>query len=365
MRVPFLDFGAIHTGIQQELIDSTQRVIDSGFYVLGQEVSAFEEQFASYCGVTYCIGVANGLDALRILLDAYEIGPGDEVVVPTNTFIATWLAVSQTGATIVPVEPNYVTRNIDHHNLRNVITEKTRAIIPVHLYGLPAEMDEINAIAQEFGLVVIEDAAQAQGAKYFGKRTCSLGNAAATSFYPGKNLGALGDGGAILTSDDEIATRCRYIRNYGSSVKYKHDYLGCNSRLDEIQAAFLSVKLKCLDDFNSKRVQIADRYSAGINSPLVFKPENPAGFESVYHLYVICTDRRDELEQYLRAKGVGTLVHYPIPPHKQLCYSSMNQMAFPVAERLSSTVLSLPIFPGMTSDQIDYVIESVNGFYGN
>lgn len=362
MKVPFLDFSAVHDTINQDILDAAHRVIKSGFYVLGNEVSLFEDEFAAYCGVSNCVGVANGLDALRILLDAYEIGPGDEVIVPTNTFIATWLAVSQTGATIVPVEPHPLTKNIDPACIRDAISPRTKAIIPVHLYGLPAEMNEINAIAAEFGLIVIEDAAQAQGARYFGKRTCSLGSAAATSFYPGKNLGALGDGGAILTDDDKIAERCRYIRNYGSSIKYKHDYIGCNSRLDEIQAAILRVKLKHLDEFNALRCSVAARYSLGIKSSVVHKPAVVDGFDSVYHLYVISTERRDELEMFLRERDIGSLIHYPIPPHKQLCYRDMNNLKFPIAEKLSTTVLSLPIFPGMRNDQVDFVIQAVNDF---
>lgn len=362
MMVPFLDFNVVHAQVREKLSKAAQQVIESGHYILGQEVALFEKEFAQYCGVSHCIGVANGLDALRIVLEAYEIGAGDEVIVPTNTFIATWLAVSQTGATVVPVEPSLSTRNLDPEKIRDSITKKTRAIIPVHLYGLPAQMDEINQIAKEFGLIVIEDAAQSQGARYFGQRTCSLGDAAATSFYPGKNLGALGDGGAILTNDERIATRCRYLRNYGSSVKYNHDYLGFNSRLDEIQAAMLRVKLEILDESNAHRVYVAERYTAGIKSSEISTPEPLPGAESVFHLYVITTDRREQLEQHLRGCGVGTLIHYPIPPHKQKCYSAMNSLCFPIAEHLSCSVLSLPIFPGMTNEQIDHVIDSVNAF---
>ena len=262
MQVPFLDLGRLHQSIRAPLDAAYHRVMDSGWFIMGPELEAFEAEFAQYCEVKHCIGVGNGLEALHLLLRAYGIGPGDEVIVPSNTFIATWLAVTQCGATPVPVEPDVNTHNIDPALIAAAITPRTRAIMPVHLYGQPADMDPINEIAAKHGLIVIEDAAQAQGARYKGRRTGSLGHAAGTSFYPGKNLGALGDGGAVLTSDDAIADKVRQLRNYGSKIKYQHDLAGYNSRLDEMQAAFLRVKLTVLDDWNALRSEIADQYSS-------------------------------------------------------------------------------------------------------
>jgi dTDP-4-amino-4,6-dideoxygalactose transaminase len=338
--------------------------MDSGWYILGEEVEAFEAEFSEYCGVNHCVGIGNGLDALRLLLQAYGIGSGDEVIVPSNTFIATWLAVSQVGARPIAVEPNVATFNLDPLEIEAAITSSTVAIIPVHLYGQPAEMDAINQIASKYGLLVIEDAAQSQGAKYKNQSTGSLGHAAATSFYPGKNLGALGDGGAILTNDDIIADKVKQLRNYGSDIKYQHEQLGYNSRLDELQAAFLRIKLRDLDNTNSRRRDIARRYSevlASVNIQLPFVPEWAL---PVWHLYVIRTQARDELMVHLDKHGVGTMIHYPIPPHRQKCYEELEFVPLSSTEMLSREILSLPMYPTISEEQVDYVVDIIKGFYG-
>jgi dTDP-4-amino-4,6-dideoxygalactose transaminase len=338
--------------------------MDSGWFVMGPELAAFESEFAAYSQVKNCIGVGNGLEALHLLLRAYEIGPGDEVIVPSNTFVATWLAVSQCGATPVPVEPAIETHNLDPRLLSAAITRRTRAIMPVHLYGQPADMDPINELATKYGLVVIEDAAQAQGAKYKGRRAGSLGHAAGTSFYPGKNLGALGDGGAVLTNDDVIARKVRFLRNYGSTAKYQHEMAGYNSRLDELQAAFLRVKLKYLDEWNSKRRKIADVYSRLLDGSDCVLPSAPHHAEPVWHLYVIRSKRRDELRNYLEHEGVATVIHYPIPPHLQKCYSNYGSNVLPVAELLAKEVLSLPMAPDLSEAEIEQVCTAVKRFCG-
>jgi dTDP-4-amino-4,6-dideoxygalactose transaminase len=299
-----------------------------------------------------------------LLLRAYGVGPGDEVLVPSNTFIATWLAVTQCGATPVPVEPLAATHNIDPALLEAHITPRTRAIIPVHLYGQPADMDPINAIAAKHQLVVIEDAAQAQGARYKGRRVGSLGHAAATSFYPGKNLGALGDGGAVLTRDGHIAAKVKQLRNYGSEVKYQHQVQGYNSRLDEMQAAFLRVKLRVLDTWNAKRRNIARTYSDQLRHPDVMAPDVPDFAEPVWHLYVVQTAQRNALRDALQAQGVSTVIHYPIPPHLQACYQNFSQSDLPLATLLANEVLSLPMSPAMSDAQIARVIDAVNAFAG-
>jgi dTDP-4-amino-4,6-dideoxygalactose transaminase len=336
--------------------------MDSGWFIAGPELEAFESEFARYCDAEHCVGVGNGLDAIHLLLRAYGIGPGDEVLVPSNTFIATWLAVTQCGAKPVPVEPLAVTHNIDPALLEAHITTKTRAIIPVHLYGQPADMDPINAVAKKHNLVVIEDAAQAQGARYKGRRVGSLGNAAATSFYPGKNLGALGDGGAVLTSDAHIAAKVRQLRNYGSEVKYQHQVQGYNSRLDEMQAAFLRVKLSTLDAWNDRRRQIASTYNTYIKNPHVTTPMTPDFAEPVWHLYVVRTFKRNQLRDAMQALGVGTVIHYPIPPHLQHCYTEFAQSDLPLAALLANEVLSLPMSPSMTEAQVARVVDVVNAF---
>jgi dTDP-4-amino-4,6-dideoxygalactose transaminase len=363
--VPFLDLALLHQTIRKPLDEAYHRVVDSGCFIMGPELDAFESEFAQYCEVKHCIGVGNGLEALHLLLRAYGIGPGDEVIVPSNTFIATWLAVTQCGATPVPVEPNISTHNIDPALIANAISSRTRAIIPVHLYGQPADMDPITVLAAKHGLVVIEDAAQAQGARYKGRRAGSLGDAAATSFYPGKNLGALGDGGAVLTNDDAIADKVKRLRNYGSKVKYQHDVAGYNSRLDEMQAAFLRVKLAALDGWNARRVEIATQYSkllAGMDVDLPYVPEYA---EPVWHLYVIRSTQRNGLRKHMEQQGVSTVIHYPIPPHRQACYRKFEAHKLPIAEMLANEVLSLPMSSEMSSDSLDYVTASVAKYFEN
>jgi len=362
MQVPFLDLGRLHRSIRAPLDAAYHRVMDSGWFIMGPELEAFEAEFAQYCEVKHCIGVGNGLEALHLLLRAYGIGPGDEVIVPSNTFIATWLAVTQCGATPVPVEPDVNTHNIDPALVAAAITSRTRAIMPVHLYGQPADMDPINEIATRHGLVVIEDAAQAQGARYKGRRTGSLGHAAGTSFYPGKNLGALGDGGAVLTSDDAIADKVRQLRNYGSKIKYQHDLAGYNSRLDEMQAAFLRAKLAVLDEWNARRHEIADQYSNLLKASGIVLPYVPEYAEPVWHLYVIRSKQRDALKAHLEKQGVSTVIHYPIPPHRQGCYQAYASQTFPLAEMLAEDVLSLPMFSALDVAEVDHVAAAVGGF---
>ena len=360
--IPFLDLGRLHQPIREQLDAAYHRVMDSGWFIMGPELEAFEAEFAQYCEVKHCVGVGNGLEALHLLLRAYGIGPGDEVIVPSNTFIATWLAVTQCGATPVPVEPKIDTHNIDSALITNAITSRTRAIIPVHLYGQPADMDPINAIAVKHGLVVIEDAAQAQGARYKGRRTGSLGHAAATSFYPGKNLGALGDGGAVLTNDDAIADKVKRLRSYGSTVKYQHDLAGYNSRLDEMQATFLRVKLTVLDDWNARRREVAHQYSQLLAGYDLDIPTVPDYAEPVWHLYVIRTKQRDALKAYLEQQGVSTVIHYPISPHQQACYQSFQKYDLPIAELMAKQVLSLPISSVMQTDEVKSVTQAVATF---
>lgn len=361
--VPFLDLEKLHGSIRGQLDEAYRRVMDSGNFILGPELEMFEAEFAHYCEVKHCIGVGNGLEALHLLLRAYGIGSGDEVIVPSNTFIATWLAVSECGATPVPVEPSLETYNIDPALIANEITNRTRAIIPVHLYGQPADMDPINELAARHELLVIEDAAQAQGARYKGRRAGSLGHSAATSFYPGKNLGALGDGGAVLTNDDSIAEKVKQLRNYGSKIKYRHDSIGFNSRLDEMQAAFLRVKLTMLDEWNANRREVADQYSkllagAGVNLPHV-----PEYTESVWHLYVIRSKQRKALKLYLEQQGIATIIHYPIPPHHQACYPGFQMNYLPTAEILANEVLSLPMSPTLSVDEIEFVARAIRTWH--
>lgn len=361
--IPFVSLTRQQEGIRGELDQAIKEVLDSGWYILGPQVEAFEQEFARYCNVAHCVGVGNGLDAIQLLLQAYGIGPGDEVLVPSNTFIATWLAVSYVGATPVAVEPNGRTYNIDPERLRTAITAKTKCIIPVHLYGQSADMDPIMAIAEEFGLIVIEDNAQAQGALYKGRVTGSLGHAAASSFYPGKNLGALGDGGGVMTNDADIAERVRVLRNYGSTKKYHHTVQGQNTRLDEIQAAVLRVKLRHLQQGNRERQALADRYTAALSGSGVNTPFVPEWAQAVWHLYVIESDQRDALQAHLLDQGIQTVIHYPIPPHRQQCYATTHgQQSFPLAEQQAGRILSLPIFPGLRSVEQDKVIEAIKSF---
>lgn len=337
-----------------------QRCMDSGWYILGKEVEAFESEFAMYCEARHCIGVGNGLEALHLILRGYDIGPGDEVIVPANTYIATWLAVSYAGAKPVPVEPDVRTYNIDPLKIETAITPKTRAIIAVHLYGQPAAMDPINAIASRHGLKVIEDAAQAHGARYKGRRVGGLGDAAGTSFYPGKNLGALGDGGAVVTNDPALADRVKLLRNYGSRVKYRNEVQGFNSRLDELQAALLRVKLEHLDDWNDRRNKLALNYLHELTNSGLVLPFVPAWAEPAWHLFVVRSHERDLLQVRLNQQGIGTLIHYPIPPHLSGAYAADFQgQKFGISEELAGSVLSLPMGPHLSPVQQESVISAL------
>ncbi len=363
MKIPFLEVKPTYTELRAELDAAYHRVMDSGWYLLGNELTAFEAEFAAYCQAKHCVAVGNGLDALHLILRAYDIGPGAEVIVPTNTFIATWLAVSYAGATPVPVEPDPRTFNLDPGRIEAAITLATRAIMPVHLYGQPADMDPINAIAQRHGLKVIEDNAQAQGATYKGRRTGALGDAAGTSFYPGKNLGAFSDAGAVTTNDAQLADRVRTLRNYGSKKKYYYDEQGFNSRLDELQAAFLRVKLSRLDEWNERRRKIAGQYLfqlSALSSQLVL-PNVPEWADPVWHLFVIRHPQRDALQKKLTEGGIGTLIHYPVPAHLTAAYSDLKQPegTYPVVEALSQTVLSLPIGPHLRTAEIQAVVAAL------
>lgn len=359
MRVPFVNLKALHAEIYSELESVFQKVVRSGWFVMGPELEAFETEFAEYCGVKHCVGVGNGLEALYLSLRAYDIGPGDEVIVPSNTFIATWLAVTDCGATPIPVEPDLLTHNLDPTQIIPALTKRTKAILPVHLYGLPADMDDINDIAAKHGLIVIEDGAQAHGAFYKGRRVGSLGHIAGMSFYPGKNLGALGDGGAVLTNDSDVAYRVRRLRNYGSNTKYYHEVLGVNSRLDELQAAFLRVKLGKLDSWNSKRSVIAGEYISRLSGTNLILPHVPCDCESVWHLFVVRSTLRDVLKDELGSRGVETIIHYPMAPHQQRCYEGMSLKNLPVAAKLANEVLSLPICPYLDLESLNFVIQTV------
>jgi dTDP-4-amino-4,6-dideoxygalactose transaminase len=362
VKVPFLDFVGPYDELKAELDEAYFRFMRSAWYVLGREVETFEQEFADYCGVRHCVGVANGLEALHLVLRGYGIGAGHEVIVPSNTYIATWLAVSYAGATPVPVEPSPDTFNIDPARVEAAITVRTKAIMPVHLYGQPADMDPIMELARKHGLKVIEDNAQAQGARYKGRRTGSLGDAAGNSFYPGKNLGALGDAGAVTTNDAELADRIRTLRNYGSKKKYYNDHKGYNSRLDELQAAFLRVKLKSLDEWNGRRRAIAAQYREKLKGLPLTLPASPSWAEPVWHLFVIRHKDRDRLQQRLTEADIGTLIHYPVPPHLSGAYADMGMgtSSLPIAEDLAATVLSLPMGPHLTAVQAERVAEEVH-----
>ncbi len=366
MKVPFLNLYLANKEVQDELKLAYERVTGSGQYILGQEVAFFEEEFADYCEAQYCVGVGNGLEAIHLILRAYNIGPGDEVIVPSNTFIATWLAVSFSGAKIVPVEPNPNTFNIDANLLELAITQKTKAIIVVHLYGQPSDMDPINQIAKKYNLKVIEDAAQAQGATYKNKKTGSLGNAAAFSFYPGKNLGALGDAGAITTNDESLAKKIRTLSNYGSKVKYSHEIKGFNSRLDELQAAFLRVKLKILGTWNKRRQSFATKYLNDLEGLGLILPTVPEWCEPVWHLFVIKTSNREELKKHLESVGIQTMIHYPVPPHMQEAYAelSLKEGSLPISEGIHKECLSLPIGPHLLEEEYNFIIKEINSFFG-
>lgn len=360
MKVPFLDLKAAHAPLQDEIEAELLRIARSGSYVLGPDLEAFEAAYRTYVGSPHCAGVANGLDALRLGLSAKGIGPGDEVIVPSNTYIATWLAVSQCGATPVPVEPLENTYNIDPDAVRAAVTDRTKAILPVHLYGQPADLDALELIAKKHDLYILEDGAQAHGARYKSRRVGSSGTVA-WSFYPTKNLGALGDGGALTTDNRAIADETLLLRNYGSTVKYENDVKGVNSRLDPIQASVLNVKLKNLDAATSRRQSIANRYSEAFSAAGLCVPVVPIWAEPVWHLYVLRHPDRTAFQKRLAEAGVGTVIHYPIPPHLQKAYADAGYGlgSFPLAEQLANEVLSLPMCPGQTDEQTDYVIDRV------
>lgn len=365
MQVPFLDLGAAYQELKPEIGAAISRVLEDGWYILGPEVEAFEREFAAFCSASHAVGVANGLDALILALRALDIGPGDDVIVPSNTYVATWLAVTAVGATPVPVEPDPQTHNIDPQRIAAAITPATKALLPVHLYGQPADLAPIIEIARSHGLAVVEDAAQAHGARYHGQRIGAHGDIACWSFYPGKNLGAFGDGGAITTNRADLAEKIATLRNYGSRTKYKNEVLGVNSRLDPIQAAALSVKLKHLENWNERRRQIAAHYQSALSDCGLTLPHCPDWADPVWHIFVVRASERARLQDHLTAKGIGTLIHYPIAPHMQEAYSSLGIDAdsLPLARDLSNEVLSLPIGPQMTDQAVDAVMTAVKQFY--
>ncbi|NSY38669.1 DegT/DnrJ/EryC1/StrS aminotransferase family protein [Leisingera sp. ANG59] len=361
MTIPFLDVGAAYRELKPEIDKAVARVMDSGWYIQGPEVEAFEDDFAKFCNVTHAIGVGNGLDALVLSLRALGIGAGDEVIVPSNTYIATWLAVSQVGATIVPVEPEIALHTISAESCMKVMTSKTRAIIPVHLYGQPADLNPLLQLARENGIFIIEDAAQAHGAGYRSEVIGGFGDLTCWSFYPGKNLGALGDGGAVTTRNPDLAKRVRLLSNYGSEKKYMHEVAGTNSRLDPVQAAVLRVKLRHLAGWNERRRTIARRYLEGLQGLDLVLPEVPQWADPVWHLFVVRSKERDALATRLTAKGVQSLIHYPLPPHLQGAYAALSYSEgdFPVAEQLAKEVLSLPMGPHLTEQQASQVIDAL------
>ncbi len=364
MKVPFVSFKPLESELDKQIRDAFERVYSRSWYIDGEEDKQFEKLFADYCGIKYCVGCGNGLDALMLSLRAMGIGDGDEVIVPSNTYIATALAVTYTGATPVFVEPEISTFNIDVSRIEEEISDITKAIIPVHLYGQPCDMDEILRIAKKHGLKVLEDCAQAHGAQYKGKRVGSFGDAAGFSFYPGKNLGALGDAGAVTTNNIDVADMVRALGNYGSDYKYHHIYKGYNSRLDELQAAFLAEKLSIMDKINEDRQRTADRYLKEIRNPNVILPTVKEDRTHVWHIFAIRCEHRDELEKFLNDKGIGTNKHYPIPMHLQKCYKDLGikEGELPIAEEISRTELSIPMYYGMKKDEIEAVIDAINSF---
>jgi dTDP-4-amino-4,6-dideoxygalactose transaminase len=363
-KIPFLDLRAAYLELKNELDVAIIRSLETGWYIGGAEVEAFEVEYANYVGATHCIGVGNGLDALHLVLKAMGIGPGDEVIVPSNTYIATWLAVSYTGATPVPVEPDERTYNIKPALIEAAITPRTKVIIPVHLYGQPADLDPILEIAHRHKLFVLEDAAQAHGARYKGKRIGAHGDAVAWSFYPGKNLGAMGDAGAVTTNNPKLAEKIKMLRNYGSKVKYVNEITGYNSRLDPLQAAALSVKLKYLDEWNERRKKIAAFYLKELQATSLLLPCVPDWADPVWHLFVVRTPQRDEFQKHLESNNIGTLIHYPIPPHLQKAYHYMNAFpgTYPLSETIHKEVLSLPIGPHLSMEQAKRVIQTIQDF---
>lgn len=365
MKIPFLNFDPMHAFIKKEMKEAFEKVYDSYWYVQGSELEVFEKAYATFNQTECAVGVANGLDALYLSLKALGIQPGDEVIVPSNTYIATVLAVSYLGATPVIVEPRLTTYNINPEFIEQAITPKTKAIMPVHLYGQACEMNAIMEIAHKHNLWVVEDNAQAHGSSYNGKLTGSFGHANGTSFYPGKNLGALGDAGAVTTNNTELAEKIKTLRNYGSSKKYYNEVIGHNMRLDELQATFLSVKLKYLHEWTAQRQQIATWYNKALEGiDQIILPEVDTDASHVYHLYVVRTIERDKLQNYLAEQGIGTLIHYPVPPHLQKAYANLGHQEgdFPISEELANTCLSLPMWPGMDKNQVEYIAEKITAF---
>lgn len=364
--IKFLDLAKINAQYEQELKAACSRVIDSGWYIMGNELTAFENEFAQYCGTKYAVGIANGLDALTLTLRAWKelgkLSEGDEVIVPANTYIASILAITENGLIPVLVEPDEVTYNLCPMKTKAAVTLKTKAILPVHLYGLISPMPALMAIAEEYDLLVLEDCAQSHGAQIADKKCGAWGHAAGFSFYPGKNLGALGDAGAVTTNDEALATTLRALRNYGSHKKYENLYQGVNSRLDEIQAAMLRVKLSYLDTETASRRAVAQAYLSQINNPLISLPTLDDINKHVFHLFVIRVNSREKLQEYLTANGIQSLVHYPLPPHKQEAYKQYNKIELPLTEEIHRTVISLPLSPVMKKDEVDYVIEVLNRF---
>jgi len=363
-RVPFYSLEPQHNQIRSEILKSIEDVFNRHNFVLGESLREFESDYARFIGTGYCAGVANGLDAITLSLRALGVGPGDEVIVPANTFIATWLAVSAVGAGIVPVEPDASTQNIDCRKIEAAITRRTKAIIPVHLYGQSCDMEAVMQIATTHKLLIVEDNAQAHGAKFNGKPTGSFGHCNAASFYPVKNLGALGDAGAITVHDREVFERVVALRNYGSVSKSVHDVIGVNSRMDELQAAVLAVKLRYVEQWNDARIAIARTYCKELPDTDLIMPHTAHGCTHVYHQFAIQTTHRDALADFLGQRGVGTMVHYPVPPHLQRAYAPLGftNGSFPITEKLAGTSLSLPVWPGMTEGQVALVIESIKEF---
>jgi len=365
--IKFLDLKNINLKHKSEIKEAIARVVDSGWYLLGEEIKNFEKEFANFIGAKHCIGVGNGLDALILILRAYKelgfIHEGDEVIVPANTYIATILAITQNNLKPVLVEPDINTYNIDCNKIEEKITSKTKAIMPVHLYGQMVEMDKIIELAKKYNLKVVEDSAQSHGAIYKNKKAGNWGDASGFSFYPGKNLGALGDAGAITTNDDELAMVCRALGNYGSEKKYENKFKGVNSRLDEIHAAVLRVKLKYIDEENQRRRDIAKCFCENINHPEIILPSsNNFSLSHVWHLFVIRTKERDKFQNYLSENNIQSIIHYPIPPHKQECFKGWNNLSFPISEQIANEVLSLPISPIITANEVNKIINIINNF---
>ena len=360
--INFLNLHKINERFRNEIDERIKQVLDSGWYILGEQVRVFEKNFANFCGVKHCIGCANGLDALNLIIKAYGFSTGDEIIVPANTYIASILAISQNGCKPVLVEPDIDTYNINPDLIEQKITENTKAIMVVHLYGQAVEMEKIWQLAKKYNLKVIEDSAQAHGTIYKGKRAGNLGDASGFSFYPGKNLGCLGDGGCVTTNDDELAYRIRAIANYGSDYKYHHIFKGTNSRLDEIQAAVLDIKLKHLDEDNKRRREIAKFYRENIKNPNIILPQLKEEENHVWHIFAVRVNDRDKLKKYLEDNGIETNIHYPTAPHKQECYKELEHLSCPVSEKIHKQVLSLPISPVLTRNEVMQVVEVINGY---